>query len=220
MRKTVKGEAMAPFPPAAGRPDHPADPVDQTSPDALNALSALSALGVGGPRTPVPGGAAGAPASGGRRWPYIMLLLAVLAAGALSETPPGRGVLRAAGVIGTPAAYTELAFVTPTDLPQQLVAAETTNIPPFVIHNATGAAHRYRWSVTLSSAGTARPSATGETAVAAGAQNTIAPAVRADCRPGPLTVTIALAGDAGSTGDAESISFTADCLATDAGDLS
>lgn len=143
-----------------------------------------------------------------------MLLLIVLAAGALSQTPPGRAVLRSAGLVGAPAAYTELAFTAPKDLPQQVVATEVTTLPPFEIHNATGEARRYRWSVTLSSAGGAVQAATGEASLADGKRATIAPTVKVECRPGPLTATIRLAAGG------ESIKFTADCLAADSGDLS
>jgi hypothetical protein len=179
---------MVPFPLAAGRPNPPANPMSG--------------------RTDV-----GRPASR-RRWPYALLLMIVLAAGVLFQTPPGRDVLRSAGVLGTPAAYTELAFTGPGDLPQQLVAANVTKLPAFEIHNVTGAAHRYRWSVTLSSARGAVQAATGEAPVADGRVATLAPSVRVECRPGPLTVTVRLATSG------ESINFRADCLAADSGDLS
>lgn len=179
---------MVPVPHAAGRPNPPANPTSG--------------------RTDV-----GRP-PGRRRWPYALLLVIVLAAGVLCQTPPGRAALRSSGVLGTPAAYTELAFAAPDDLPQQLVAANVTQLPAFEIHNATGATHRYRWSVTLSSAGGAVQAATGETSVADGHIATLAPSVKVTCRPGSLTVTIRLA-----TGG-ESINFRADCLASDSGDLS
>jgi hypothetical protein len=138
----------------------------------------------------------------------------ILVVGVLSQTPPGRDGLRSAGVLGTPAAYTELAFTAPAELPQQLVATNVTKVPAFEIHNVTGAARRYRWSVTLNSAGGAVRSAAGQASVAAGHSATLSPSVRVECRPGPLTVTVSLA-----TGG-ESIRFRADCLAADDGDLS
>jgi hypothetical protein len=144
----------------------------------------------------------------------VLLLTAVLAAGLLFQTPPGRYVLRSAGLLGAPAAYTELAFTGPGNLPQQLIAANVTNLPAFEIHNATGAGRRYRWSVTLSSAGGTAQVATGQASVADGHVTTLAPSVTVECRPGPVTVTVRLA-DSG-----ESIDFKADCLASDSGDLS
>jgi hypothetical protein len=177
-----------PFPLAAGRPNFPANPM--------------------------PGRADVDRPAGRRRWPYVLLLMIVLAAGVVFQTPAGRDVLRSAGVLGTPAAYTELAFTAPDDLPQQLVAANVTKIPAFEIHNVTGTAHRYRWSVTVSSASGAMQAAAGETPVAVGHVATLAPSARVECRPGPLTVTVQLATSG------ESISFRADCLAADSGDLS
>jgi hypothetical protein len=149
-----------------------------------------------------------------RRWPYLLLLTTVLAAGVLSQTPPGRSMLRVASVAGVAAAYTELAFAAPQDLPSQLAAAEVTTLPTFQIHNVTGEARVYRWSVTLSSTGGAVQSKTGEAPIADGKRAMISPVLKVDCRPGPLTATIRLA----SSG--ESIKFTTDCLAADAGDMS
>ena len=139
----------------------------------------------------------------------------ILVVGVLSQTPPGRDGLRSAGVLGTPAAYTELAFSAPEELPQQLVTTNVTKVPAFEIHNVTGAARRYRWSVTLTSAGGAvQAAAAGQASVAAGHSATLTPSVRPECRPGPLTVTVSLAASG------ESIRFRADCLAADSGDLS
>lgn len=177
-----------PFPLPAGRPNPPASPVSSRTDTVRPA--------------------------GRRRWPYVLLLVIILAVGVLSQTPPGRNVLRSAGVLGTPAAYTELAFTTPDQLPQQLVVANVTKVPAFEIHNVTGAARRYRWSVTLSSAGGAVQSAAGQASVADGHRATLTPSVRVDCRPGPLTVSVSLATSG------ESIRFRADCLAADSGDLS
>src|SRR5262245_7591920 len=118
--------------------------------------------------SPMPGRTDMDQAAGRRRWPYALLLVIVLVAGVLFQTPPGRDALRSARLLARPAAYTELAFTGPGALPQQLVSANTTNLPAFEIHNATGAARRYRWSVTLSSAGGAAQAATGEASVADG----------------------------------------------------
>ena len=149
-----------------------------------------------------------------RRWPYLLLLTIILAAGVLSQTPPGRSMLRVAGIVGAPASYTELAFAAPQELPQQLVATDVTTLPAFEIHNVTGRTRRYRWSVTLRSTGGAMQSATGDAAVADGKLAIVSPVLKVGCWPGPLTATIRLV----SRG--ESLGFTADCLAADAGDLS
>lgn len=151
---------------------------------------------------------------GRRRWSYGLLLLTVLAMGAVCQTPPGRAVLRSAHIVGAPAAYTELTFVAPADLPSKLVATSAMNVPAFEIHNVTGETRNYRWSVILGSAGHSVRSATGETSLADGQRKTLSPALNVDCRPGAVTMTVKLAGSD------ESIAFKADCMSSDSGQLS
>jgi hypothetical protein len=145
-----------------------------------------------------------------RVWAYVALLVSVVVAAGLSQTPLGQALLRAVGVVASGTGYTELAFVAPGSLPQRLATKTTLRGPPFMIHNRTGQGLDYRWTVTVTSHGSAQPEATGTTALTNGAHLIVAPTLQLHCAPGPMTVTVQLSGSV-SGARTESVGFHATC---------
>jgi hypothetical protein len=142
----------------------------------------------------------------GRLWAYVALLVAVLALTGLSQTPPGRWLLKSIGVLGSGSGYTELSFADPGGLPRRLAAKVTVSDLPFTIHNLTRQDRQYSWSVTMTSRGKTRRAATGATGLVNGARLTVTPRLRIECVPGPLRVTVQVSGSS-----TESIDFHATC---------
>jgi hypothetical protein len=147
---------------------------------------------------------------------YVALLGAVFAVAGLTQTPPGRQLLKSIGVVGSGSGYTELAFADPGGLPRRLTAKMTVSDLPFTIHNLTGQDRQYSWSVTMTSRGKTGRAATGVTGLANGARLTVTPRLRIECVPGPMSVTVQVSGSS-----TESIDFHATCArgAADGGRL-
>lgn len=77
--------------------------------------------------------------------------LAVLVGLALAQTRVGLGLLRASGVVTTPASYTELFFDPASPLPATLPAGVPTPVPvAFVVGNGREARATIPWLVTQS----------------------------------------------------------------------
>ncbi|MBO2446743.1 hypothetical protein J4573_06550 [Actinomadura barringtoniae] len=153
----------------------------------------------------------------------------VLILGGFGQTPPGRHLLRTAGILGSPASYTELAFAAPKSLPREISPGSPLPQVSFMIHNSTDRARDYRWSVTLAprqeTAGQpaapakptapARPAApttltTGNLNLADGGSTTVTPqAAKVACVSGPVVLTVRLEGSG------ETLSWQADCTAAD-----
>lgn len=127
-----------------------------------------------------------------RRRPYILLLVALLAATGLGQTPPGRNFLRSAGVTGPTGHYSELAFSTPGDLARELYPGDALPALPFLVRNATGATRTYHWTVELTGSGAPRQVAAGQATLLDGGGITITPQGRVACTTGPVRVTVRL----------------------------
>jgi len=179
---------------------------------------------------PGPPGLPGLPAGlvSRRRAPYIALLAVVLILGGLGQTPPGRHLLRTAGILGSPASYTELAFAAPKSLPREISPGSPLPQVSFMIHNSTGRARDYRWSVTLAPrpetagqpAAPAQPAAptkpaapttltAGSLNLADGGSTTVTPQAKVACASGPVVLTVRLEGSG------ETLAWQADCAASD-----
>ncbi|MEV0828783.1 hypothetical protein ACWDA3_26790 [Nonomuraea rubra] len=134
------------------------------------------------------------------------LLGAVVVAVLGAQTEQGRHLLLTAGLAGTPAGYTELAFAAPQALPERLPATSYLVPPSFTIRNVTGRQHEYGWSVRLTESGRTRTVASGRVTLADGQPVTITPPTKALCEPGPITLRVRLEGG-------EEIAFRATCSA-------
>ena len=91
----------------------------------------------------------------------ILLVVLVAACAGLAQTSQGHVVLSDAGLYKQPASYTELTFTTPSDLPSALPTPTSPINVSFSIHNASGAARAYQWSVVLTKASQSQVKATG-----------------------------------------------------------
>jgi hypothetical protein len=140
----------------------------------------------------------------------MLLALVVLCVG-LAQTSPGHAVLSDAGLFQRPASYTELTFTAPGDLPSSLPAAESAVNLSFDIHNVSGAARVYQWSVVLAGNGHSRVGASGTASAPAQGRVTVTRSVAAACSGTRLQVLVRLASPA------ESVDFWVTCAATGAG---
>jgi hypothetical protein len=136
----------------------------------------------------------------------MLLALAVLCVG-LVQTSPGHVVLADAGLFQRPASYTELTFTAPGDLPSSLPSAESAVNLSFDIHNVSGSARVYQWSVVLAGNGHSRVGASGTAAAPAQGRVTVTRSVAATCSGTRLQVLVRLASPA------ESVDFWVTCAA-------
>lgn len=138
----------------------------------------------------------------------LVIALLVLCAG-LAQTKPGHALLADAGLYKPPASYTELTFAAPSDLPSTLPSPNSPINVSFSLHNVTGAARAYQWSVVLTKAGQkSQVKASGSTTVPAQDRVTVTKSVRAACTGGRLQVSVRLASPD------ESVDFWVTCPAT------
>lgn len=128
------------------------------------------------------------------------IAVAVVALAGLAQTPPGHAALRGLGLSAAPAGYTALSFARAGALPTTLPTPAATATAPFQIRNATSAAHRYRWSITLRQGTASRRLATGTTEVAAGRTVTVSKPVTFSCPSGRVRLTVSLAAPPESIG--------------------
>jgi hypothetical protein len=139
------------------------------------------------------------------RWGVAALVAVVVLGAGLAQTSPGHDLLQRAGLFEAPTSYTELAFSTPDGLPEDLISKRASIPVSFGIHNASGAAQSYQWSVVLTANGHSRVSASGGVTVPAQGQVAVDKVVKASCNGGRLQVTVRL------TAPAQSIDFWVDC---------
>jgi hypothetical protein len=104
----------------------------------------------------------------------------VLAALAAAQTAWGRGVLSGWGIAAPSEPYTELAFTSPTTLPD---APRDGAVPvSFWVHNVEGASRSYEWTATVHvPGGASRPAASGRLTLADGASRTVTTTVPVAC---------------------------------------
>jgi hypothetical protein len=136
----------------------------------------------------------------------MLLALVVLCVG-LAQTSPGHVVLADAGLFQRPASYTELTFTAPGELPSSVPAAESAINLSFDIHNVSGAARVYQWSVVLAGNGHSRVGASGTASAPAQGRVTVTRSVAATCSGTRLQVLVRLASPA------ESVDFWVTCAA-------
>jgi hypothetical protein len=137
----------------------------------------------------------------------ILLVLVVLCAG-LAQTSPGHTVLSDMGLYEPPVSYTELTLAEPGDLPSALPSPDSPVNVSFDIHNVSGAARHYQWSVVLAKNGqNGRQEGSGAVTAPAQGRVTVTRTVRATCTGGRLQVLVRLVSPA------ESVDFWVTCPA-------
>jgi hypothetical protein len=139
-----------------------------------------------------------------------LILLAVLVAlcAGLAQTSQGHVLLSDVGLYEQPANFTELSFTTPSDLPSALASPTSPIDVSFSIHNTSGAARGYQWSIVLAKASQSHVKATGTVTAPAQGRVTVTKSVAMACVGGRLQVLIRLASPA------ESVDFWVTCPAS------
>lgn len=124
----------------------------------------------------------------------------------LAQTSPGASVLETIGLKEPPERYTELSFVRPHQLPEELRAGASFDLR-FELHNHEGERRSYDWSaVELSDrSGTSTPLAAGEVALPPGGGTIVERPVELACDADRVLIRVRLADPA------ESIRFAVEC---------
>jgi hypothetical protein len=126
---------------------------------------------------------------------------------AFAQTSSGRGLLRSAGLIQPPPAYTALYFTNSQGLPTSLPAGRVEVPVSFTVQNSSSQAKTYQWKVEVEN-GKSTAQVGGQLSVLGGATAAEAKSVKAVCRSGSgLVVTVSLSGTA------ESIDYRVVCSA-------
>ena len=137
----------------------------------------------------------------------LVVALLLLCVG-LAQTSQGHVLLGDAGLYEPPASYTELTFTTPGDLPSTLPSSNSPIDVSFNIHNVSGAARSYQWSVVLTKTSQSHVKASGTVTAPAQGRVTVAKSVAMACVGGRLQVLVRLASPA------ESVDFWVTCPAS------
>jgi hypothetical protein len=128
------------------------------------------------------------------RWRGVVALVGVVVlAAVLAQTREGHAVLQRAGLYEQPTSYTSLAFEHPQSLPDQLTSKRANVDVSFVIRNATGARHGYRWSVLLVQGQRSRRVFSGTVGVAPGREATVIRTAAVFCTRGQVRIVVTLA---------------------------
>jgi hypothetical protein len=135
----------------------------------------------------------------------VMVVALVLLCVGLAQTSQGHVLLGDMGLYEQPASYTELTFTTPGDLPSTLPSPNSPIDVSFSIHNVSGAAHPYQWSVVLTKTGQSHVKASGTITVPAQGRVTVTKSVAMTCVGGRLQVLVRLVNPA------ESVDFWVTC---------
>lgn len=135
----------------------------------------------------------------------VVALVALCAC--LAQTSQGHVLLSDMGLYKQPSNSTELTFTTPSDLPSVLPSPTSPIDTSFSIHNTSGTARSYRWSIVLTKAGKSAVKASGAVTVPAQGRTTVAKSVKMACVGGRLQVLVRLADPA------ESVDFWVACPA-------
>jgi hypothetical protein len=139
------------------------------------------------------------------RWRLSLLLVGVLACASLAQTAQGHVLLADVGLYEKPATYTELAFSQPTALQNALNEPGGDVQVSFGIHNVSGDAQSYQWSVAVVDSGKSQVKASGTAQVPGQGRTSVDRSVAVACPSGQTEVTVRLAAPA------ESISFWLKC---------
>jgi hypothetical protein len=132
-----------------------------------------------------------------RRRP-VVLIAVVLFAIAFTQTPPGRGVLRLAG-LQSPPAYTALYFTNPDRLPTQLRTGHVQLPVSFTVQNSSRTAKTYQWRIDVQDGKNTAHVAAGQFSLPGGGTAAETKAVKTVCRSGGgLRIIVSLAAPANS----------------------
>lgn len=138
-------------------------------------------------------------------WQSLSLVAVVLACVGLAQTQQGHALLRNVGLYETPAAYTELTFSEPGDLPTTVARPSSSVNVSFGIHNVTDNARAYVWSIVLVHSDKSQVKASGSAQAPAQGRTAVTRPVVVACVGGRVQVVVRLASPA------ESISFWMTC---------
>jgi hypothetical protein len=138
----------------------------------------------------------------------VLVVALVLLCVGLAQTSQGHVLLSDAGLYEPPASYTELTFTTPGDLPSTLPSSNSPIDVSFSIHNVSGAARSYQWSVVLTKTSQSHVKASGTVTAPAQGRVTVTKSVAMACVEGRLQVLVRLASPA------ESVDFWVTCPAS------
>jgi len=126
-------------------------------------------------------------------WPVLAVALAsLLFAVGMIQVSIGQAVLKNVGLVGSPGAYTSIAFQHPQDLPTQLGRLKTTVKVAFVIRNATTSSHDYRWNLLLLQDARNRRVSTGDVRVSPGQTVSVTRSVKISCDKDRVRITASL----------------------------
>lgn len=137
----------------------------------------------------------------------LLVALVALCVG-LAQTNEGHVVLSDVGLYEQPASYTELTFTAPGDLPSSLPSPNSPIKVSFNVHNVSGTARAYRWSILLTRSGQkGQVKASGTVTAPAQGRVTVTKSVAMTCAGGRLQVLVRLSSPA------ESVDFWVTCPA-------
>jgi hypothetical protein len=126
-------------------------------------------------------------------WPVLVAaLVGLLFAVGMSQVSIGQAVLKNVGLVGSPGAYTSVAFQHPQDLPKQLGRLTVVRVA-FVISNATTSSHDYRWNLLLLQDARNRRVSTGDVSISPGRTVSVTRSVKISCDKGRVQITVMLA---------------------------
>jgi hypothetical protein len=127
------------------------------------------------------------------RWPVLAVALAsLLLVIGMSQLSIGQAVLKNVGLVGSPGAYTSMAFQNPQDLPTQLGRLTIVKVA-FEISNATTSSNDYRWNLLLLKDARNRRVSTGDVRVSPGQTVSVTRSVRISCEKDRVRITVMLA---------------------------
>jgi hypothetical protein len=127
-------------------------------------------------------------------WPALAAIIAILLLGlGVSQMSVGQVVLKKTGVVGSPSAYTSLAFQDPRGLPTQIGPTGTSVNVSFVIRDATMASREYQWTLLLIQGKQSRPVSAGELRVQSGREATVNKTIKISCQKGQVRINVSLA---------------------------
>jgi hypothetical protein len=138
-------------------------------------------------------------------WQLLTIVAVALACVGLAQTQQGHALLRNVGLYETPAAYTELTFSEPGDLPTTVARPSSSVKVSFGIHNVSDNARSYVWSIVLVHAGKSQVKASGSAQTPAQGRTAVAKPVVVACVGGRVQVVVRLASPA------QSISYWMTC---------
>jgi hypothetical protein len=138
----------------------------------------------------------------------VLLVVLVLLCAGFAQTSQGHVLLGDVGLYEQPASYAELTFTTPSDLPSALPKPNSPIDVSFSIHNVSGAARAYQWSIVLAKSGQSHVKASGSATAPPQGRVTVTKSVEMVCVGGRLQVLVRLASPA------ESVDFWVTCPAT------